>query len=88
MILTLSSGSPWDCNYSNESGQVLFKAAPPPDRLDFGENITISRVVPRGVLEPVGEFHSDPFKTTRITYMGDEQPVKQFFSKIESVSVK
>jgi hypothetical protein len=93
MRLILSSGSPWDCNYCNESGQVLFKAAPPPGRFHFGVNVTISRVVPpsrvrmppRGVLEPIGEFHSNIFKETRIKYRGDDQPVKQFFRKTGSI---
>ena len=46
MHLILSSNSPWNANYCNEAGQVLFKAeAPTWDRV-LGRNIKLSRVVP------------------------------------------
>jgi hypothetical protein len=45
MQLILSSCSPWNANYSNEAGQVLFKTEAPGWCL-FGRNIKVSRVVP------------------------------------------
>jgi len=95
MHLILSTKSPWDCNYCNESGQVLFKATQPPGWIRFGINVTISRsVVPSSMitkgapsdvfLEPIGEFHSNAFKQTHIKYRGEDWPVKKFFRKTGS----
>ncbi len=87
MRLTLSSGSPWHCDYYNQYRQVLFKVAPL-GRLPFGVYITISRVVPpradgpRRALETIGGFYWDGSKETRIKYRGEDQHVKQFFRNL------
>jgi len=95
MHLTLSTKSPWDCNYFNESGHVLYKASQPPGWIKFGVDVTISRRVvpssmvingaPSGVFfEPIGEFHSNAFKKMHIKYRGENWPVKKFFRKTGS----
>ncbi len=93
MQLVLSTSKPWNSNYCNEDGQVLYKAESPGLGIG-GRIIKISRVLPpiidkdaetagvtelRDAYEHVAEIDYRVFRTSRITYRFINQSVSDFF---------
>jgi len=94
MQLILSTNKPWNTNYCNEDGQVLYKAD---SRLGLtGRTVKISRVLPpvihedaeaindaelRDVYEHLAELDFRVFKSSRIKYQLVDQSVSEFFRK-------
>lgn len=95
MKLILSTNTPWNTNYCNEDGQVLYKADSPGLGLT-GRTVMISRVVPpvinkdaetvdeaelRDSYEHLAELDFHVFKSSRIKYQLIDQSVSEFFRK-------
>jgi hypothetical protein len=94
MLLVLSARNPWNANYCNEGGQVIYKVESPGL---ITHAINISRVLPAGELEAAEVGASEPhfrdvyelvaeidyhyFGTSYIKYGGANLAVKDFFRK-------
>jgi len=90
MRLILSARNPWNANYCNEGGQVIYKVESPGL---ITRTINISRVLPAGeevvaneaqfrdVYELVAEIDYHYFGTSHIKYGGVNSAVNDFFRK-------
>ncbi len=93
MLLVLSTGTPWNANYCNEEGQIIYKVESPGL---ITRTIKISRVLPpvepepdaevgeaqfRDVYESVAEIDYHLFRHSYIKYGGVNVSVDDFFKR-------
>jgi len=93
MLLVLSTKTPWNANYCNEDGQIIYKVESPGL---ITRTIKISRVLPpvepgpdaevgeaqfRDAYESVGEIECHSFRHSSIKYGGVDVSVVDFFRK-------
>jgi len=93
MLLVLSTKTPWNANYCNEDGQIIYKVESPGL---ITRTIKISRVLPpvepepdaevgeaqfRDVYESVAEIEYHSFRHSSIKYGGVSVSVDDFFRK-------
>ena len=97
MLLTLSTATPWDANYCNDSGQVIYHIESKSLGL-VDRHMTVSKVIPSPNYNPenegnddeaafkdefnhIGEVEYRTFKSSKIRLKGIEQLVSTFFRK-------
>jgi hypothetical protein len=85
MQLILSSCSPWNTSYSNEAGQVLYKAEAPGWCL-LGKNITVSRVIPPSrAVDGFNKEYFDDSKTLVSHGRLEEAVLRDVFERVGEV---
>ena len=88
MHLILSSSSPWNASYCNESGQVLFKAEAPGWCL-LGRNIKLSRVVPPSIASRDIDLNKEVFDDSKTLVSNhtslDQDPLRDIFEPVGEV---